>query len=345
MDDLRSFEVIKAFCCEVCLEDVLIGLDRLWNIQRFLRLFLSVLLSVHRFHELRASINWLVLHLSNGFASAVHDLQDEYGIVVNDIEEERRVDKERQGYLDGYCIVILGNLRTEDSSACENKFHHNKGDEVEDPSEVVVKKEQFCVVEHLSGLNEALMLRLYYVFASGKVLGKDLAVVLCFFTLLSQVRILYPNHLWLLGIIHTVEFNFFEHDFGFVVLSLEAGDEAELVGLGNGDDHDVDKRDEDDGNGREELVVGVLCDDDDGGDEGDEGHYEVGVLEGYEGVVGVELAHVFSQLAEITAAFRVFVLDQSGEVDYNSSRDADAHRVAPEIRGVDCVKGFKDDAD
>lgn len=165
------------------------------------------------------------------------------------------------------------------------------------------------MVEHLSSLDEALVLGLYDIFACGEVLSKDLTVVLSLFTLLGEVWILYPNHLWLLRIIDTVKFYFFEHDFCLIVVALEARDEAELVGLGDGDDDDVDERDEDDGDGREELVVGVLRDDDDGRDERDEQHDEVGVLEGGEAVVGVELAHVLPQPAEVAAALRVFVPD------------------------------------
>lgn len=87
------------------------------------------------------------------------------------------------------------------------------------------------MVEHLAGLDEALMLGLYDVFPCGEVLGKDLAVVLSFFTLLRDIRILYPNHLWLFCIIHTIKFNLLKHDFSLIVLSLEARNKAKLIWL------------------------------------------------------------------------------------------------------------------
>lgn len=106
----------------------------------FLRLFLPIFLSIHRFHELRAGIRF-ILHLANRFTGAVQDLQDKHGIVVDNIEEESGVDEERQCYLDGDCIIILGDLRAKDGGACENELYDDESDEVEDPSEVVVEEE------------------------------------------------------------------------------------------------------------------------------------------------------------------------------------------------------------
>lgn len=68
----------------------------------FLSFLLPILLTVHRFHKLGTRISGLILYFSNGFPSAVHDLQYEHGIVVDNIEEDCRVDEERQRYLNSY---------------------------------------------------------------------------------------------------------------------------------------------------------------------------------------------------------------------------------------------------
>ena len=204
------------------------------------------------------------------------------------------MDEERQSYLDGDCFIILGDLRAEDGSACEDELHDYEGGEVEDSPEVVVEEEEFGVIEHLAGLDEALVLGLYYVFAGGKVLSKDFAVVLRLLALLSQVWVFNPDNLWLLGVIHTVQFYLLKHDFSLIIFALEARDKPKFVRLGDGNDDYVDKRDEDDRNSSEYFIICVLRDNDDGGDECDVEHHEVGVLECSEGIVGVELAHVFS---------------------------------------------------
>lgn len=128
------------------------------------------------------------------------------------------------------------------------------------------------MVEHLAGLDEALMLGLYHVFPCGKVLGKDLTVVLCLFTLLRDVRILYPNHLRLFRIIYTIELYLLKHDFCLIVVSLETRHKAKLIRFCDGDNHDVNKRYEDDCNSGEQFIIGVLGNDDDGGNEYDEEH-------------------------------------------------------------------------
>lgn len=106
----------------------------------FLRLFLPILLRIHRLHKLRTGIRF-ILHLAYGLTSAIQDLQDQHGIVVNNIEKEGRVNEERQCYLDGDSIVILVDLRAENGGACEGELYDDEGNEVEDPSEVVVEEE------------------------------------------------------------------------------------------------------------------------------------------------------------------------------------------------------------
>lgn len=73
-------------------------------------------------------------------------MEDEHGVIVDNIEETEGVYEERQGYLyvDGIVVFIDG--VTEDGSAREYKFHHYECNQVEDPSKVIVEEEKFGVV-------------------------------------------------------------------------------------------------------------------------------------------------------------------------------------------------------
>lgn len=56
------------------------------------------------------------------------------------------MNEERQGYLDVDGIVVFVYGIAEDGSACEYKFNHYEGNQVENPSKVIVEKDKFGVV-------------------------------------------------------------------------------------------------------------------------------------------------------------------------------------------------------
>ncbi|EFX60461.1 hypothetical protein DAPPUDRAFT_343624, partial [Daphnia pulex] len=94
--------------------------------------------------------------------------------------------------------------------AGEDELDNNQGEEIEDPSEVVIEEEELGVVEDLSPLDQPLMLGLNDVFLCGEVLGEDLTVILHLLALLGHVWVLHSNDLWLLLIVDFVQFDLLE---------------------------------------------------------------------------------------------------------------------------------------
>ena len=271
-DYLRPFEVVDADCFGVVLDDEFVGGDggngqgRLPHevrVRSHGQLFCG--LTVDAFGEIFTGLDlfFFVVYFGGIFLS-LDDLQNEHGVVVDDVQEEHDVDDEGQHVLSGQSLVTFVDLTCVYFSADEDELHHNDGHQIDYSTGIVVEQEQFGLVEDLPALDQSLMFGLDHISLGVVVLHKNLAVVLLFLALLAVVGhlgdSLQSDHSRRRLVVHLVQLYFLEHDLGVVLLAaVAARNKTVAIGFDHGYDHDVSHAGENYAHGRENFAVGVNC--------------------------------------------------------------------------------------
>ena len=153
----------------------------------------------------------------------VVNLEDQHPIVVDHVQEQTNVYYQRQQVLGTRTVVTFVDLNGIDLGTDENELNHDYRHQVHNSSHVVVEKEQFCLVQSHSALDQSLMTSLYYVYLSVEVLSKDLTVIVSvdIFRFVSQLGQTFPDGTRLFFIIDLVELYLFKGSFGLIIVTLE----------------------------------------------------------------------------------------------------------------------------
>ena len=94
----------------------------------------------------------IVGYLRHVLSFSVCDLQEEHGVVVDNVEKEDDVDDEGEQVLRGGSWVALVDLVLVYFCADEDELNDDDGDKIDDSSGVVVEEEEFGLIEGLSRL-------------------------------------------------------------------------------------------------------------------------------------------------------------------------------------------------
>ena len=100
----------------------------------------------------------LVFDLGHILLPPVGNLQKEHAVVVDHVEEDYDVDNQGEQVLHGGSWVAFVDLLCINLSADENELNDYDGDEVDDPSGVVVEQKQFGLIVGLSFCHKSLVL-------------------------------------------------------------------------------------------------------------------------------------------------------------------------------------------
>lgn len=87
------------------------------------------------------------------------------------------------------------------------------------------------MVESLSCLHQSLMSTFDHIFPGGEMLCKYFTIILILFTLLSQIRIFYPDDRWLFFIVNLIKFDLFKGHLRIIFFPFEARNESIAVRL------------------------------------------------------------------------------------------------------------------
>ena len=85
-----------------------------------------------------------------------------------------------------------------------------------------------------------------HILSSGKVLSKNLAIILIFLTFLSEIRVVNSNDRWWFLFIHFIKLNFLKQHLGIVIFSFEAGNKPKMIRFNYSYDNNIYHTDSDD---------------------------------------------------------------------------------------------------